>query len=82
MNTGLILVLVLLIFGVIVAGVIIFKKYVLNKHEKKPDDKEVVQQELNRMLEEVKDEDTKAAMANFDKQSHQDDGNKTQKDRQ
>ena len=82
MNTGIILLIVLLVFGLIVAGVIIFKKYVLNKNDKKPDEKEVVQQELNRMLEEVKDETTKNAMEKFEQESHQKDGINENKDHQ
>ena len=59
-------------FGIIVFAVIIFKRHSnLFKKDEKPSDKEIVKQELDRVLEEVKDEESIKAMEDFEKNKAQ-----------
>jgi len=79
-STGLTTVLVLFgmlaFFGLIVFGVIMLKRHTkfFKKDDKKPDEQQVVKEELNRVLEEVEDEKTIKAMEEYNK-SHQEEIN-------
>lgn len=71
-QTWFILLMIIAIFGLIVLGVILFKKFVLNKRndlikkeEVKIDEKKAVEEELNRILEPVEDDEIKEQMENF-----------------
>ncbi|MCQ2792246.1 MAG: hypothetical protein MJ208_01840 [Bacilli bacterium] len=83
LNPGVIALLAILAFG----GVLIFAIIMLKRHtnlfhkDEKPSDEKIVKDELNRMLEEVKDEDTKKAMEDFSK-NHPTDENKKPEDHQ
>ena len=59
-----ILILLVLFFGIIVLGIILIKKFVINKNEKKPElDKDKIREdELKRILEPITDEDSLKAM--------------------
>ena len=59
-----ILILLVLFFGIIVLGIILIKKFVINKNEKKVElDKDKIREdELKRILEPITDEDSLKAM--------------------
>ena len=59
-----ILILLVLFFGIIVLGIILIKKLVINKNEKKVElDKDKIREdELKRILEPITDEDSLKAM--------------------
>lgn len=59
-----ILILLVLFFGIIVLGIILIKKFVINKNEKKVElDKDKIREdELKRILEPITDEDALQAM--------------------
>lgn len=69
----LILIGIILIFGIIVLGVILFKKFVLNKknddlikkEEVKIDENKAVNEELERILEPIEDEEIVEQMEQF-----------------
>ena len=69
----LILIGIILIFGIIVLGVILFKKFVLNKknddlikkEEVKIDENKAVNEELERILEPIEDEQIVEQMEQF-----------------
>lgn len=65
-NAGIIIGVVVGFFGLLILGIIFFKRKVLKNQDKKPEEKEIVQQELNRVLEEVNDEETLKAMKAFE----------------
>lgn len=61
-------------FGLLVFLIIMLKrhtKFFKDREDKKPEEKQIVQEELDRVLEEVKEEDTKQAMENFEKNKPQ-----------
>ncbi len=69
-NPAVIIVGLLLIFGVIVVAVILVKKYVkpFQNTEKPKSDKEIAEEELNRLLVDVDDEGTKKEMETYAKE--------------
>jgi len=76
---GLAVIILVAVFGVIVFGVIMLKrhtKFFKDKEPKKPEEKQIVQEELHRVLEEVDDEETKKAMADFEKNKPQNEEHK------
>ncbi len=70
-NPIVIIVGLLLIFGVIVAGVILVKKYAkpFQNTEKPKSDKEIAEEELNRLLVDVEDDEAKKEMENYAKKA-------------
>lgn len=74
MNGGLIAMLVcLVLFGIIILTIIMLKKHTKLFHkDEKPDDQTITHQELNRMLQDVDDEDTKKAMEQYKNEHPQD----------
>jgi len=63
----------LLGLGAIILGVIMFKRHskYFQERDKKPDEETIVKEELNRVLEDVTDEETKKAMMDFEKNKTQ-----------
>lgn len=72
MNSGSIVVVVLIVaFALIILAIILLKRHTkLFKKDEKPDDQTITKQELNRVLEDVDDEETKKAMDEYHK-THQ-----------
>ncbi len=67
------LIICLVVFGVIVFVIIMLRRHTNLFHkDEKPSDEKIAKDELNRVLEDVKDEDTKKAMEDFDKNHPQD----------
>lgn len=66
-NPIVIILLLLAIFGLIVIGVILLKKYVkpFKSDEKPKSEKEIAEEELNRILEDVDDEKTAEAINSY-----------------
>ena len=79
MAPGLIAMIVLLVvFGIIIFVIIMLKRHTNLFHkDEKPSDEKITKDELNRVLEDVKDEDTKKAMEDFDKNHPQDEKHDT-----
>ena len=67
----------LAVFGVIIFAIIMLKRHTNLFHkDEKPSDEKITHDELNRVLEDVKDEDTKKAMEDFSKNHPQDETSK------
>ncbi len=76
------LIVCLVVFGIIIFTIIMLKRHTNLFHkDEKPSDEKIVKDELNRMLEDVKDEDTKQAMQDFEKNNPQNE-NKQPEDHQ
>lgn len=71
-----ILIILLIIFGAIALGVFLLRKFVLNrnKEEEKPNEKEIMEEELSNILVDIdeNDEDTKKEFAKFNEDSLED----------
>lgn len=77
-NPGFIIIILLVVFGLIVFGVIMLKRHskFFKKDDEKPTEKEIVKQELDRVLKEVDDVEVKKAMEDFEKNKTQNDETK------
>ena len=65
-----ILLLIVLIFGVLAAGVFLLSKFVINKKDKeeeKPDEKTIASENLDRYLEDVDNPETQKQFDEYDK---------------
>lgn len=71
-----ILIILLIIFGAIALGVFLLRKFVLNrnKEEEKPNEKEIMEEELSNILVDIdeNDEDTKKEFEKFNEDSLED----------
>lgn len=71
-----ILTILLIIFGAIALGVFLLRKFVLNrnKEEEKPNEKEIMEEELSNILVDIdeNDEDTKKEFEKFNEDSLED----------
>lgn len=77
-DAGLIAMIVcLVVFGVVIFVIVMLKRHTNLFHkDEKPSDEKITKDELNRVLEDVKDEETKKAMEDFDKNRPQDENHK------
>ena len=71
-NPAVILVLLLVLFGAIALTVFIIRKVMnKNKVDEKPTETQVVEEDLDRYLETVEDEDTQKAFDNYENNSEE-----------
>lgn len=69
----------LCVFAAIIFIIIMLKRHTNLFHKDvKPSDEKITKDELNRVLEDVKDEETKKAMEDFDKNHPQDENHKSE----
>lgn len=74
-----ILILIIIIFGLIAAGVFLFRKYFLHKgKEEKPSDEEIAEEELNRYLVDVDDENQQKEFDNINEKNDKDNESKSE----
>ncbi len=77
------LIVLLVVFGIIILTIIMLKRHTNLFHkDEKPSEDKIRKEELNRVLEDVKDEDTKKAMEDFDKNHPQNEEAKKPEDHQ
>ena len=69
-NTGFILLLILIVFGIICLIVWLIRKYIIKPKGDIDDEEKIVEDDLNRYLETIDDENTKKEFEEFEK--HQD----------
>lgn len=70
----LVLIFLLAFFGIICVVVLILRKqFKIGKNDKKPDDKKIAEENLNRLLEDVNDEETKKQFEEFEKNKKDED---------
>ncbi len=83
-DAGLIAMIVLIaVFGIVIFVIIMLKRHTNLFHkDEKPSDEKITHDELNRVLEDVKDEETKKAMEDFNKNHPQDEKSEKPKDHQ
>ncbi len=71
-NPGIILLLLIATFGIIAFLVFLLRKFVINKKEsdEKPKQEQAIQEDLDRFLEPVDDEDTKKQFEEYEKETN------------
>lgn len=69
-NTGFILLLILIVFGIICLIVWLIRKYIIKPKGDIDDEEKIVEDDLNRYLETIDDENTQKEFEDFEK--HQD----------
>lgn len=83
-DAGLIaMIVILVLFGIVIFVIIMLKRHTNLFHkDEKPSDEKITHDELNRVLEDVKDEETKKAMEDFSKNHPQDEKSEKPEDHQ